>query len=63
MLNGLVSIIMPVYNCEPYLHKAIGSVLKQTHANFELLIVNDGSTDNSRAIVKNYDENWIPIQC
>ena len=52
MPNPLVSIITPVYNGERYLSEAIDSALAQTYQNFELLIVNDGSTDNSAAIIK-----------
>lgn len=41
----LISVIMPVYNSEKYLSNAIGSVLQQTYANFELLLIDDGSKD------------------
>lgn len=51
-----VSIIMPVYNAERYLREAIESVLRQTYTNFELLLINDRSSDNSVAICKEYDE-------
>lgn len=47
MKEELVSIIMPVYNCEKYVTKAIKSVQEQTYTNWELIIVNDCSTDNS----------------
>lgn len=50
----LVSVLMPVYNGSEYLSKAIESVLAQSYRNFELIIVNDGSTDNSSAIIKDY---------
>lgn len=50
---------MPVYNSERYLKIAIDSVLKQTYRNFELLIFDDGSTDNSLAIIKSYKDERI----
>lgn len=42
-----ISIIVPVYNVEKYLERCVESILKQTYTNFELLLINDGSTDNS----------------
>lgn len=50
----LISVIIPVYNAEAYLAATIDSVLQQTYANWELLIVDDCSTDNSSGIVKAY---------
>jgi glycosyltransferase involved in cell wall biosynthesis len=52
---------MPVYNAEKYLKSAIDSILNQTYKNFELIIINDGSTDNSRAIVSSYRNERIKI--
>ena len=49
-----VSIIMPVYNCERFIADSINSVLSQTYTNFELIIIDDGSKDNSRKIIKEY---------
>lgn len=49
-----VSIIVPVYNCEEYLDEAIESLLKQTLKEIEVIIVNDGSTDNSLSIANKY---------
>lgn len=54
ILNPLVSVITPVYNREKYLVKCIESILKQTYSNFEFLIVDDKSSDNTLEIIKNY---------
>ena len=51
-----VSVIMPVYNAEKYLNEAIESILKQTYTDFELLLINDQSTDNSKAICEEYSK-------
>lgn len=51
-----VSVIMPVYNAEKYLSEAIESVLNQMYTNFELLLINDRSTDNSKKICKEYSK-------
>lgn len=48
--NGLVSIIIPVYNAEKYLHKCVESVLSQTYKNLQIILINDGSTDKSKEI-------------
>jgi glycosyltransferase involved in cell wall biosynthesis len=54
--KGLISVIMPVYNTENYIRKAIESILNQTYKNFELLIVDDASTDNSYNIALEYQK-------
>lgn len=62
--NTLVSVIMPVYNSEEYLRSAIESVLDQTYLNFELILIDDGSTDDSKKICDEYamrDERVISI--
>ena len=48
------SIIIPVYNVEPYLEKCLDSVTNQTYKNFEVIIVNDSSPDNSQKIIDKY---------
>lgn len=48
------SIVIPVYNVEKYLEKCLDSVINQTYDNFEVIIVNDGSTDNSESIINKY---------
>ena len=61
--DALISVIMPVYNVEQYIDKAIESVLNQTYRNFEFIIVNDGSTDSSKAHIEKYlyDERIVFI--
>lgn len=54
-----ISILMPVYNCASYLREGIDSILKQTYTNFELLLINDGSTDNSKEIILSYTDSRI----
>lgn len=56
-----ISIIMPVYGVEKYLADAIESVLAQSYQDWELLIVNDGSTDNSYTIAKEYELKDVRI--
>lgn len=55
----LVSVVMPVYNGALYLREAIDSILSQTHTNLELIIINDGSTDDSEEIIRSYDDSRI----
>ncbi len=49
-MESLISIVLPIYNGEKYMRKSIDSVLAQTYANWELLIIDDGSTDNTTII-------------
>lgn len=57
--NPLVSVIMPLYNAEAYLKEAIDSILAQTYTNFELIILNDGSSDKSEEICLSYKDSRI----
>ena len=62
MIDDLVSIIMPAYNAEKYIAEAIESVLKQTYTNWELIIVNDCSTDATEQIIKKYQKQDYRIK-
>lgn len=61
MRNILVSVIINNYNYGRFLRTAIDSVLKQTYKNIELIVVDDGSTDDSREIIESYQTKIIPI--
>lgn len=52
--DRLVSIIVPIYNSEKHISKCIKSILSQTYKNFELILINDGSTDNSKKIIEQF---------
>lgn len=54
-----VSIIVPIYNAENYLDKCIESLLNQTKKEIEIILINDGSTDNSEKIIKSYKDKRI----
>ena len=54
----LVSVVMPVYNAEPYLCDAIESIVNQTYGNIEFIIVDDASTDNSWKIIQRYKKQY-----
>ena len=53
-MEELVSIILPIYNAEKYLERCLESIITQTYANIEIILINDGSTDNSINIIKEY---------
>ncbi|MFH1387062.1 MAG: glycosyltransferase [bacterium] len=55
----LVSVIIPTYNREKYIGKAIQSVLDQTYGNYEILIIDDGSTDNTKKVVDSFNSEKI----
>ncbi|MBE6507867.1 MAG: glycosyltransferase family 2 protein [Methanobrevibacter sp.] len=61
MSRAKISVILPVYNEERYIEKAIESVLKQSFPDFELIIVNDGSTDSTLSIIEGFDDSRIRV--
>ena len=52
-----VSVIVPAYNAAPYIDATIKSVIAQTYKDWELIVVNDGSTDSTRQILSEYESN------
>jgi glycosyltransferase involved in cell wall biosynthesis len=58
-MNPLVSILLPAYNCEKYLQQTMDSLLTQSFQDFELLVINDGSTDGTEAIINSYADPRI----
>lgn len=58
-LNKKVTVLMPVYNGGKYLKEAIESILNQTYKDFDLLIINDGSTDNSEEVILEFSDERI----
>ncbi|MFH1384599.1 MAG: glycosyltransferase family A protein [Candidatus Omnitrophota bacterium] len=59
----MVSVIIPTFNRDQFLPKAIESVLGQTYADFELIIIDDGSTDKTRSTVTDFDDDRIAYSC
>ena len=55
----LISLIMPLYNHERFVNKAITSIVNQTYTNWELIVIDDGSTDRSAEIVKSFNDSRI----
>ena len=63
MKDPEISVVMPVFNGSSTIKTAIDSILKQSYHDFELIIVDDGSTDNTVEIIKNYQERRIKLIC
>lgn len=60
-MNEKISLIIPVYNVEKYLKKCIDSAINQTYQNIEIILINDGSTDNSGKICEEYSRRYQNI--
>ena len=61
MKGPLISIILPVYNAQKYISKCIDSILSQTYINWELIVINDGSSDSTYDILTSYKDERIKI--
>lgn len=62
MHDFLVSIIVPVYNVENFLEETIASILNQSYKNYEVIFINDGSTDNSADIINSYISSFESVK-
>jgi len=62
ILNDKVSVILPTFNRVDYLQRSINSVINQTHNNWELLIIDDGSSDSTFTLIKNYINQFENIK-
>lgn len=58
----MISVIVPVYNVEQYLHRCVNSLINQSYKDYEIILVNDGSTDNSGNICDDYAKNYSNIR-
>lgn len=56
-----ISVIIPIYNCEQYLEKCLNSLINQTLKDIEIILINDGSTDNSLKIIEKFDDTRIKL--
>src|SRR5690625_5271022 len=61
MIIMYISVVIPLYNKEKHISRAVNSVLNQTYKNFELIIIDDGSTDGSLAVVEKFDDSRIKV--
>ena len=62
MYGDKISVIIPIYNMQEYLDKCISSVMRQTYDNLEIILVDDGSCDQSLAICRKYQKSDKRIQ-
>jgi len=60
--NVKISVIVPIYNAQKYINNCIESILKQNYNKFELILVDDGSTDLTKSILENYSKEYSRIK-
>ena len=60
-MDELITVIINVYNGEKYIQKCLDSIVNQTYKNIEILIINDGSTDDTLSICEGYTDSRIRI--
>lgn len=58
-----ISVIVPIYNAEKHLNRCVSSILSQTFVDLELLLIDDGSRDNSKKICDEYAEKTAESEC
>jgi glycosyltransferase involved in cell wall biosynthesis len=63
MKNELISVVVPAYNCGPWLPGCLDSILNQTYSNLEIIVVNDGSTDETSRIMEAYAQKDCRVRC
>jgi len=61
MVDSLISVIIPVHNCAAYLSECINSVCNQSYHNIEIILIDDGSTDNSLEIARRFENNKVRV--
>lgn len=62
MITPLISVVLPVYNCEKYIAEAVESILQQSFRDFEFIIIDDGSTDKTQRILRKYESEDLRIR-
>ena len=59
-MDDLISVIIPAYNAEKYMDRCLNSIVKQSYNNLQIIVVNDGSTDNTKKILEKFAEAHRP---
>lgn len=62
-MNDLITVVVPIYNVSKYLRQCVDSIINQTYTNLEIILIDDGSTDNCLEIMREYEKNDTRIKC